>query len=93
MTKSKSNGYKLARRFINSKDIFKLLKRLTNFGYGYTIKDTPQDCPYHSTGYKQFIDLKYVSNDNKTILPIFIYFKDRQEKDNFKQDIQISYYF
>jgi hypothetical protein len=93
MTKSKSNGYKLAKRFMNSKDIFKLLKRLSSVGYAYTIEPTPENINSYQDGYTQFIKLKYIGNDNKVVLPLYIYFKDRQENDNFKQDIQVTYHY
>lgn len=92
MVKSKSNGYKLARRFMNSKDIFKTVSNLQKQGYGYTIENTDETQPYYNLGYKQRLTVKYIGNDHTSVLPLYVYFK-KSFRSDFKQDIQITYFY
>jgi hypothetical protein len=93
MIKSKSDGYKLAKRFMYSKDIFKLLERLKSVGYGCDIKENDKDSYYKKLGYENYIVVKYVASDNKSILPLYVYYKDRKPytENDYKHDIQITY--
>ena len=90
MIESKSNGYKLARRFMNSKDIFRVVKNLQKQGYAYTIENEHDIQPYYNLGYKQRITLKYIGNDNKSVLPFYVYYKE-SFRDDFKQFMHVSY--
>ena len=95
MTKSKSDGYKLSRKFMNAKDIFKVLKNLEKAGYSYEIKESKETDSYYNLGYKKHIVVKYVGNDNKSILPLYVFYKDRQqyEKNDFKQYVHVKYFY
>lgn len=94
MTKSKSEGYKLSRKFMNAKDIFKVLKNLEKVGYGYEIVESQESESYYSLGYKNHIIIEYVGNDNKSVLPLYVYYKERKpyEENDFLYDIQVRYY-
>jgi hypothetical protein len=93
MIKSKSDGYKLAKRFMNSKDIFKVLERLKSVGYGFDIKEVDKNSHYEKLGYENYIVVKYVGIDNRSILPLYVYYKDRKPytENDYKHDIQITY--
>ena len=95
MNKSKSNGYKLAKRFMNSKDIFKVLKNLIKVGYAYEIVETDIDDPNYKHGYLKHIVVKYIGNDNMSVLPLYVFYKDRQTTtdNDFKQEIQVRYHY
>ena len=95
MIKSKSDGYKLSRKFMNAKDIFKVLKNLEKNGYGYEIKESKETDSYYNLGYKKHIIVKYVNDNNKSVLPLYVFYKDRKqyEKNDFKQDVQVKYFY
>lgn len=94
MTKSKSEGYKLSRKFMKAKDIFKVLKNLEKVGYGYEIVESQENESYYNLGYKNHIIIKYFGNDNISVLPLYVYFKERNpyEDNDFLYDIQVRYY-
>jgi hypothetical protein len=91
----RNDGYKLARRFMNSKDIFKVVKNLVKVGYSCEIVNTDKDDPNFNFGFVKNILVKYVGNDNKSILPLYVFYKDKQqEHDNdFKQEVQVRYHY
>jgi hypothetical protein len=93
MNKSQSNGYKLAKRFMNSKDIFKISKNLLQVGYSCEIINTNESDNYFNLGYKKHILVKYVGNDNKSILPLYVYYKENTSERDFKQCVQVRYYY
>lgn len=91
----KNDGYKLARRFMNSKDIFRVVKNLLEVGYTCEVVDTDKDDPNFNFGYLKNILVKYVGKDNKSILPLYVFYKEKQqEHDNdFKQEVQVRYHY
>jgi hypothetical protein len=93
MNKTMSDGYKLARKFMNAKNIFNVVKNLKKVGYSCEVKDTEENINYKNFGYDKHIVVKYVGNDNKSILPLYVYFKDRKayQENDFNHDIQVSY--
>ena len=95
MIKSKSDGYKLSRKIMNAKDIFKVLKNLENSGYSYEIKESKETDSYYNLGYKKHIILKYVSDNNKSVLPLYVFYKERKqyEENDFLHDVQVRYYY
>jgi hypothetical protein len=88
------DGYKLAKRFMNSKDIFKVVKNLIKVGYSCSVVKTDKDDPNYKHGYINHILVKYVGSDNKSILPLYVFFKDKQPEtqNDFRQYVQIRYY-
>jgi hypothetical protein len=87
-------GYKLAKRFMNSKDIFKVVKNLLKVGYSCNVVETDKNDPYYKHGYFNHILVKYVGDKNKSILPLYVFFKDNKQEsqDGFKQHVQVRYY-
>jgi hypothetical protein len=91
----RNDGYKLARRFMKAKDIFRVVKNLLEVGYTCEVVDTDKDDPNFNFGYLKNILVKYVGKDNNSILPLYVFYKDKQQEHNndFKQEVQVRYYY
>jgi hypothetical protein len=68
---------------------------LVKVGYSCEVVDTDKDDPNFNFGYLKNILVKYVGKDNKSILPLYVFYKDKQqEHDNdFKQEVQVRYHY
>jgi hypothetical protein len=93
MMKSKSEGYKLSKKFMNAKDIFKVVKNLEIAGYSVSNNVSDENESYYNLGYKNHLIVKYVGNENKSILPLYVFYKERKYDTNFLHDIQVKYYY
>ncbi len=99
MTKSKSEGYKLAKKFMNAKDIFRVVNNLEKVGYGISFFESTEDEPYFKDNYKNYLTVVYL--EKQSFLKLKVYYKDRDNKlmqeygikDDFLQDIQCIYYY
>jgi hypothetical protein len=93
MTKSKSEGYKLAQKFMKAKDIFKVAKNLESVGYSVSKNVSEENESYYNLGYKNHLIIKYVGNENKSVLPLYVFYKERKYDTDFSHDIQVRYYY
>jgi len=93
MTKSKSEGYKLTQKFMKAKDIFKVVKNLESVGYGVTNNVSDENESYYNLGYKNHLIVQYVGDDHKSVLPLYVFYKERKYDTDFLYDIQVRYYY